>query len=395
MNYWWQREDLFYQNQQLYFAGNPISSYLEGFDTPLFLYSGSRISANIERLQKALKKITPPIRLLYAMKANRNCSVLHHIRNKNLGIDACSPGEVKLALSYGFKPSDISLTGILSPQELRKFASIEELTIHADSLKALETIGASSPGRKVGIRINPQSKSGSQTNPLLNYSNAEQISKFGIYKSEIPSVLKICDKFDLIVNSIHMHLGCGLLNDGLEALTEAMNKARDMIDSFKHIEQINLGGGLGVPHSENENALDLEEWASVIQQSWGDINLPLLFEPGEYLLKDAGILLLSTNYQEEKNGKLFTYLNGGFNLAMEPAFYSLPCHPISLTESQQMVTSDIVGNINEALDIWMSDVSTPRLKEGDTIALINAGTYAAAMASNHCMRGDFNERFIL
>lgn len=395
MTHWWQREDLYYHNQQLHFADNPLTTYLNGFTTPLFVYSGSRISANIERLRQALKKMDTPTQLIYAMKANRNVSILHRMREKHLGIDACSPNEVRLALSCGFNPKDISLTGLLSPTELRECASIEGLTIHADSLNALEIIGSSSPGRKIGIRINPQSRAGALDNSMLNYSSSEKVSKFGVYASEFNKAREICKKYNLKVSSIHMHLGCGLLSNGLELLAQAFNKAKTMLDGFDDIEQINLGGGLGVPHTAEEKPLDLDTWVSVIKQVWADFSGTLIFEPGEYLVKDAGILLLDVNYQEQKNGKHFTYLNGGFNLAMEPGFYQLPCYPLSLIEPDQVQPSDVVGNINEALDVWMTDVPLPTLGEGDVIALINAGAYASSMASNHCMRGHFSERFIV
>jgi len=391
---WWQRKDLGYKGQELYFAGEAISYWCQGLQLPLFLYSGARINDNIARLQNALNKVDRPCRLLYAMKANHNSSVLNHIRQSGLGIDACSPKEVSAALSCGFHAKDISLTGILSPKELIELGAVNDLQINVDSLSALATIGRHFPEREIGIRINPQAASGATNNSLLQYSG-DKISKFGIYRDELEEALTIVEQHQLHLKRAHMHLGCGLSNQGLAQFHNAMRCAREMVDRIPGINQVNLGGGLGVPHLPSEAPLALKAWTGIINDTWGDSPYQLIFEPGEYLVKDAGMLLLNVNYDEVKAGKRFVFLAGGFNLAKEPAFYQLPCYPISTKlPGKNDAPADVVGNINEALDIWYEQVPLPPMHVGDIVALLNSGAYAAEMSSNHCMRGDFMERFI-
>jgi diaminopimelate decarboxylase len=121
-------------------------------------------------------------------------------------------------------------------------------------------------------------------------------------------------------------------------------------------------------------------------------------EPGDYLVKDAGVLLLQVTDVELKRDVTFVSVDGGFNLAPEPAYYGLPCEPAACaprdfnTSAWRPVT--VAGNINEALDVWAADHPMPPLKEGDRIAFVNAGGYAASMSSNHCMRGAFAEQLL-
>jgi diaminopimelate decarboxylase len=121
-------------------------------------------------------------------------------------------------------------------------------------------------------------------------------------------------------------------------------------------------------------------------------------EPGDYIVKDAGVLVLGVTDVERKRDVTFVHVDGGFNLAPEPAYYELPCEPVACaprsfdTAAWKPVT--LAGNINEALDIWAHAAPMPELREGDHIAFLNAGGYGASMSSNHCMRGAFTEMLL-
>ena len=115
-------------------------------------------------------------------------------------------------------------------------------------------------------------------------------------------------------------------------------------------------------------------------------------EPGDYLVKDAGLLLLGTTFVERKKNTLFVGADAGFSIAPEPAYYNLPFQPLPLAyDGGPCQQASVVGNINEALDVWRENHPMPPVHEGDIVAMINAGGYASAMSSNHCMRGSFRE----
>ena len=120
--------------------------------------------------------------------------------------------------------------------------------------------------------------------------------------------------------------------------------------------------------------------------------LHLEVEPGEYLLKDAGILLLEKTMVEKKKDTVFLGLDAGFNLAPEPAYYQLPLQPVPLDlRDEKFSPMRVVGNINEAIDVWYDQSWMPDMDGQEYLALINAGAYSSSMASNHCMRGQFKE----
>jgi diaminopimelate decarboxylase len=152
-----------------------------------------------------------------------------------------------------------------------------------------------------------------------------------------------------------------------------------------------------VPLFEGQQPLDLDRWATIIASHAQVHRLKIQLEPGDYLVKDAGILILEVNSVEEKGGTTFVGVNGGFNLQNLSVYYHTPfiIAPLQIdhTAPQERVT--IAGNINEAIDLLAEDVVLPALREGDLLALLNVGGYGSASSSNHCMRGQFAEYLLL
>ncbi|CAA0098798.1 Diaminopimelate decarboxylase [BD1-7 clade bacterium] len=390
---WWQRDDLSYKSNQLFFAGQNLNDICKQVGTPTFVYSAQRVRRNIERLHHALSGTGLDYDIYYAMKANRNPSILTHLCLSGLvGIDACSPQEVLHAMSCGFRPQNISFTGTsVSKDDWQFLFRQPNLKINIDSLSALKHFGEHAPGQRVGIRINPALGVGYSDNALLQYSGRD-VTKFGIYQEQLDEALAIAAFYDVNIHRVHFHTGCGYLNQQLPVWSDILEAALPFIESIEDVREVNLGGGLGVPHTASDQPLDLEQWQQIIRQHFGGKGLRMAIEPGDYVLKDAGLILLETTYVEQKRDKCFVGVNGGFNLAPEPSFYSMPCEPAPCALSGNApITATIAGNINESLDVWARDVSLPALDEGDYLALLNAGGYAAAMSSNHCMRGEYHE----
>lgn len=406
MNEWWERKGLAYNAEhQLVFAGRKVHAVGEQLGTPLFLYSARRIFENIERLQAALQTTGLQSRIFYALKANRFAPVLTCIKySTSCGVDVCSPAEVRLAISCGFLPADISYTGTsVANDDLDFLLKFPELNLNADSLSMIRRIGERAPGRTIGIRINPAMGTGYESNELLRYSG-EKPTKFGIYRSELDEALHLAHKYKLRIERVHFHTGCGYLNDQLPVWKEILGECLTMISQIPTVETVNLGGGLGVPLTQNDSSLDLAAWARIIGEVFGTTSYAINIEPGNYIVKDAGILILEANTVETKAGTRFIGVNGGFNLTMEPVFYSLPCQPVPClcpsenedgVSQSPLLPATFVGNINEALDVLHDTLTFPEVQEGELLALINAGAYTSSMSSNHCMRGDFAEYLLL
>lgn len=397
LNNWWQRSDLAYKKGRLHLGQCDLTALAAKVGTPAYVIRMPRVKEKLTQLHAAFTTLNVKHRIFYAIKANRSPKLLTYLADQGLcGADVCSPGELIHALSCGFAEDNISFTGTsLSAKDISTLAKFDQLRINLDSLSALESLGKLSPGREVGIRINPDIGIGYSGNEMLQYSGIEA-TKFGIYLDRLPEALKIAEKYRLKITRIHFHAGCGYLDRELDQLALVLAASNAFIAQLPHLREVNIGGGLGVPHRDSDQALNLQHWAEVLGQAFSGKNLDIAVEPGDFLIKDAGVLLAETTYTEQRKNVNFLGLDAGFNLAMEPAFYGLPCEPVpSIVRPNPMVKYTVVGNVNEALDIWAKDLSLPKIEHGDIIALINAGGYAASMRSEHCLRGEVHEIVLL
>ncbi len=365
------------------------------FGTPSFIYSAARVKDNLARLHAALNGVGMEGRftLHYAMKANRFAPLLTVLKQSGLcAIDACSPAEVEQAVSCGFSPEEISFTASsLSSRDIELLARYDGLFMDCDSIHAIHRWGALKPGTQIGLRINPGMGIGRADNDKLHYAG-EVTTKFGIYWQQFAQALDAAAMYGLQVSKIHFHTGCGYLTPQLGQLERIIAHCFQFIEAAKTITKVNIGGGLGVPHLAGEEPLSLEQWATVLMRQFGGRDLHVEIEPGDYIVKDAGMLLVEKTFVEQKQATTFVGVDAGFNIAPEPAYYNLPFQPLPLYYDQGSCRPQtVVGNINEALDVWYVDAPLPEMDEQKYLALINAGAYSAAMASNHCMRGPFKE----
>ncbi|MFM2042277.1 MAG: hypothetical protein RLY86_853 [Pseudomonadota bacterium] len=402
---WWERPDLRYIGRDLHLGDVNLAEASAAAGGPAYFYYGPRVLANLRRIKAALESTGLPHGIRYAMKANRFGPLLTWMKASGLcGIDACSPRELRHAVACGFRAEEVSYTATsMSEADLAVLARQPTAWINCDSLSAIRRLGRVAPGRTIGLRINPALGVGYGENQLLRYSG-DRTSKFGIYKEHFEEALETAAAHGLVVEGIHFHVGCGYLNGQLPAWAEVLRECLWFLDRLPRARIVNLGGGLGLPHVASDRALDLETWAGIIRRTFADRGVTVWVEPGDYIVKDAGVLMLTVNTVERKRNTLFYGVDGGFNLAVEPAFYRLPCEPAPARlhadpgdawapSALQPVT--IAGNINEALDLFAENTPLPEMREGDPLALLNAGGYAAAMGSDHCMRAQAVEHLLV
>ena len=395
---WWCRSDLGYHGESLHFGGADLARLAAVHGTPLYVYSGERALENLARLTTSLAGAGVRHRVFYAMKSNRNPSLLSALRaSGRCGVDVCSPGELHLALAAGFAESDINYTGTcVSNRDLDVLAAHPGVWVNCDALSTIRRLAERAPRPAIGLRINPGVGLGYRQNELLRYSGARP-TKFGIYASAFEEALALAKRCGMRVEALHVHAGCGFLTPQLAVVEELFATVREFVARVPAIRHVNLGGGLGIPLTADDAPLDIDAWAALVARSFGDTDLEIRVEPGDYIAKDAGVLVLEVNTIERKEGVTFVGVDGGFNIHIEPAFYGLPLEAVPVArpaddDTPQRVT--IAGNINEALDIFAHDALLPPMAEGELLAFLNAGGYGAAMSSNHCARGRFAEIFI-
>ena len=389
--YWWQRPDLGYESGRLQLAGHDLESLGRSMGTPSFVYSLPRVLTKLDDLHGALDAQAVPHSVFYALKANRHPALLNSLKlHGRCGIDVCSPNELRLARQSGFAEEEITYTGTsVGNADLDLLARMPGVHLNCDSLSSLRRLGQRAPGRSIGLRVNP----GLSASHLKHISYAgEQATKFGIYLDQVDEALEIAREYALEIDTLHFHAASGYLDDELPLLEALLARADEFIGRIPGLKNLDIGGGLGVPLREGQSPLDLDRWARLLADFVVPRNLHLQLEPGDYLVKDAGLLLVEVNTVEEKGGTLFVGVDAGFNLSNLHAYYQYPYIVTALVESDAPLAQvTIAGNINEGIDTLAEDVTLPLPQEGDLLAIMNLGGYSSSNSSNHCMRGDYQE----
>ncbi|MFL5726049.1 MAG: diaminopimelate decarboxylase [Chloroflexota bacterium] len=386
---WWTRAGLEPSEGRLTIAGVDAEDLARGHGTPLFVYDLVRFAENARRLRAALEKTGLDFRLRFALKANPEPRVLGVLRPL-VGIDACSPGEVARAIECGWRVDEISYTGTnLSERDLDTILPLD-VHLNLDAVSQVERVGRRAAGRAIGLRINPGAGAGYHEG--LAYSG-DRPTKFGIYEDRLPDALEAARRHRLTVDTIHFHAGSGWLGrDGLAGFEHALSRvaaiAGRLLDEGHPIVEVNVGGGLGVPARANEEPVDLAAYAAAIGRHLGPLGVAVGCEPGDYIAKDAAILLGEVVTVEDRAGTTFVGLDVGWNVNCSYFIYRflqeiVVCRAADAPRTQ---TVTVAGHINEAGDVFAEDYAMPAVREGDVVALLNAGGYHQAMSSTHCLR---------
>jgi len=230
MTPWWTRAGLEVRDQRLLFAGHDAERIAREHGTPLYVYDPERVTVNVGRLRAAFTRAGVPHRIHYALKANRHPEYLARLRSLgDVGIDACSPQEVSLALEAGWQPREISYTGTnLSERDLDVILP-QPLVLNLDSLSAIRRVARRARGRAIGLRINPQVGTGYSAQ--LTYAG-EKPTKFGIYPDRFDEALELARESGLEVRGLHFHIGSGWLRAGLGALLKRRGSVPVELNAF-------------------------------------------------------------------------------------------------------------------------------------------------------------------
>jgi diaminopimelate decarboxylase len=350
------------------------------------------VRENLERLRAALAAAGVTYDAYFALKANRFGPLLDELRAHGAcGIDACSPDEVRHALAHGFREADISFTGhAVSERDLDLLAAHPGVHVNCDAISTIRRLGRRCPGRVIGIRLNPGLGAG--YNDRLRYAGAKP-TKFGVYPDRFEEAIAAARDANMAVDTLHFHVGSGYQGDALDVLDQVLESAGRLLDAHPEIRRLNVGGGLGVRMQESDVPVDLARWAAIIARHARPRGLRVAVEPGDYLVKDAGLMLVRVNTVEDKAGTRFVGVDAGLGILNLLPYYGIPyvVAPLQPRPGAGRERVTISGNINEAIDVLAEDVELPALEEGDLLALVNVGGYGSAAASNHCMRGGFRE----
>jgi diaminopimelate decarboxylase len=389
--FFWLRDGLEIRHGRLLVAGHDADQLAREHGTPVSVYDLARIGAKLQALRAALDGAGLRHVVRFAVKANHQPQVLAVVRSLDAGIDASSPGEVELAAQQGFTREQISFTGTnLSERDLDALLPTG-VHVNLDLLSQLRRFGRRAPGRTVGIRVNPRAGGAYAGGGETLYSGAKP-TKFGIYREDLDQALAIAREHRLTIDTVHMHVGDGYLNDGLDGFEAAVERlagiAAQLIDAGCPIAEVNTGGGLGIPQAPGERPLDLDAWAAILARHLAGLGVTVSCEPGDFLVKDSAVLLCEVITVEQRLGTAFVGLDAGWNVMPDKFVYDVSpdivlCRAVD-AEPAGPVT--VAGHINEGDDLFAEDHPMPPLAEGDIVAMMDVGGYHQAMSSTHCLR---------
>ena len=362
-----------------------LLSVAHTFGSPVYVYDANKISAQYERLTKAFAAV-PSLRINYAMKALSNVSVLKLMRKLGAGLDTVSIQEVKLGLHAGFAPEQIIFTpNGVSMEEIEEAASLG-VQLNIDNLSILEQFGSKHPQVPVCIRINPHVMAGGNSKISVGHID----SKFGISIHQIPHILRIVENTKMHINGIHMHTGSDILD--IDVFLYAAEILFDAAKHFRELKFIDFGSGFKVPYKEGDIQTDIEELGEKLSQRFLEFcklygrDLTLAFEPGKFLVSEAGFFLVKVNVVKQTTSTVFAGIDSGFNHLIRPMFYGAThfIENISNPEGKKRFYS-VVGYICET-DTFASNRQIAEISEGDILCFRNAGAYCYTMASNYNSR---------
>jgi diaminopimelate decarboxylase len=355
------------------------------FGSPVYVYDAHKIESQYKRLTLAFNKVKH-VKINYAVKALSNISILKFMNKLGAGLDTVSIQEVKLGLVAGYKPEDIIYTpNGVSLQEIEDVAKLGA-QINIDNLAILEQFGNAHPDIPVCIRINPHVMAGANTNISVGHID----SKFGISIHQTPHILRIVKNTGMRINGIHMHTGSDILD--IEVFLYASEILFETAKHFKDLDFIDFGSGFKVPYKEGDIETDIEEFGEKLTTRFKAFcknyskELTLAFEPGKFLVSEAGYFLTKVNAVKQTTSTVFAQVDSGFNHLIRPMLYGSKHEIINISnENGKQRFYSVVGYICET-DTFANNRRINEINDGDILAFKNAGAYCFTMASNYNSR---------
>jgi diaminopimelate decarboxylase len=363
-----------------------LISVAETYGTPVYAYHAEKIAQQYGKLEDAFKG--HPTRFFYACKALTNINILKYIRSLGAGLDCVSINEVKLGLKAGFDQKQI----IFTPNcvDFNELVEAHDLGVHVniDNISLLEQFGNKyGSSYPVCIRINPHIEAGGN----YKISTGHIDSKFGISIHQIRHIERIVKTTGMHVRGLHMHTGSEIKD--VRVFLESLEVMFSIASRFHELDFIDLGSGFKVPYKADDPETDVvslgRELTQAVREYEKEYGRPLeiWFEPGKYLVSEAGSFIVKANVIKQTTATVFVGVNSGFNHLIRPMFYeayhriSNISHPAG---AERIYT--VVGNICET-DTFAWDRVLNEVKEGDFLLFHNAGAYGFEMSSH------FNSRF--
>ena len=365
--------------------GINVKDIAKEFGTPLYVYDAEKIISQLQTLKNAFSNQS--VKIKYAAKALTNISVLKLMKKHGAGVDVVSAQEADLALKAGFDPKDILFTpNCVSFDEIQE--GVEKgLVINIDNISILEQFGHKYRETvPCCVRLNPHIMAGGNT----KISTGHVDSKFGISIYQLPHLLRVIKSNNINVIGLHMHTGSDILD--ADVFLKMAEILFGLAQDFPSLQFIDFGSGFKVGYKPGDITTNIYDLGVKLGKAFDDFcnaygrKLEMWFEPGKYLVSEAGLFLAKVNVIKTTPATAFVGVDSGMNHLLRPMMYDSYHEILNISNPngiQRVYT--VVGYICET-DTFGWDRKIHEVREGDILAIKNAGAYGFSMASNYNSR---------
>ncbi len=375
-----------FKNNQLYAENIPVAKLVEDYGTPLYVYSQNKLIDNFNAFNHAFGQRKHLV--CFAVKANSNLAILNRLAEMGAGFDIVSAGELARVLKVGGEAKKIVFSGVgktVKEIEMALIVGIRCFNVESEQeLRRINQIATKLRRRApISLRINPDIDA--QTHPYISTGLRE--NKFGIEINEAFDLYQCASILPAIeIVGIDCHIGSQITS--LEPFKQSAEKIAILIERLQkqgiYLQHVDFGGGLGISY-DGRAVPTIRDYVQTLIQAMQDYpNIEIVIEPGRAICGDAGILVMQVEYLKKQGSKYFAIVNTGMHQMIRPALYQaqMRIQEVNLNLTQPAQHYDIVGPICESSDFLAKNCEL-RIKQGDFLAMFDAGAYGSVMTSNY------------
>ena len=370
-----------YLNNIPYLEEQNLNDLIKKIQTPFYLYSQNKITDNYKKLKKSLDS-----EIYFSVKSNSNQAIISHLYSLGAGFDVVSEEEILRVLNVGVSPSKIIFEGVGKTESSIRLAITKKIKqINVESIEELKTINeialSLNTTQEIGIRINPDI----DANTINKISTGRKNDKFGICFDELKNICEILKNLKNInFSSLTCHIGSQIFE--IETFKNIFYKMKESINICEknkcEIKHLDLGGGFGFDYNYKKK-FDLTQLANLIKNTFKKNEYKISFEPGRYIIANAGYLITKIITCKTNGDINFLITDAGMQTLLRPAIYNSFHKIIPFNKENDEKTYTIAGPICESSDILANNIKLPLQKKNDYLIICDVGAYGSVMSSNY------------
>ncbi len=377
---------LTYKNNDPYIEGTSLYDLVKVCQTPFYVYSQEKIINQVNKTKEILSN-----NIFYSIKSNSNQAILKLMNSLAIGADVVSVGELKRALEAGFDPNKIIFEGVGKSEQDLLYAMHKNIRlINTESLEEIKLLDNLANEKNkivdIGVRLNPDVDG----ETLSKISTGKKTDKFGIEFENLDKIIKLvksCKNLNLI--GISCHIGSQISK--IEAYKNTFSQMKMAADKFNesgiNIKHVDLGGGFHVKYEDSDPDFNIEMVKEELDNCFAQTKYELSFEPGRYLIAEAGFTVTSIVTIKNNGGINYLIVDAGMNTLIRPAMYGAHHEILAIdVKSEEFMDYAIAGPICESSDVFLKNIKLAKQKIGNLLVIKNTGAYGKVMSSNYNSR---------